>query len=363
MIDRRLVFFLAFFAVVVSLSAQEKRSVSFVQNTHDFGIIREEDGEVLCVFRFINEGAEAISIKKITASCGCTSPTWSTDAIAPSQQGEFTLGFDPKERYGPFHQGATVFFSALSGDFTESVSIKGMVAFPEKSLEEQYPYSFGGGLLLKNRFLIVGDIYKGEEKVRTIEMFNNGSSSVTVAGYNLPKYLKVESFPQVVPPQEKAVLNITIMSGKMPMWGYVADSVRLLVNGRKSADVVDLKADIKEDFSRLTMQEKVEAPVISLSVKVLDLGELKIGKQAKAFVELKNNGIKPLIIRRIVSENPYLTVTAPSQSLKGGKRARLTVAVDATQLHPFDFRKRVQIISNDPVNSVINLYINWKTVK
>lgn len=345
------------------LSAQDKKSISFIQKTHDFGIIREEDGEVSCVFQFINAGIETISIKKITASCGCTSPAWSENPILPNHKGEFTLTFNPKERYGAFNKGATVFFSSLSGNVTETVSITGFVQFPEKSIEEAFPYDLGNNLLLKDRFFILGSVCKGTNKTQIVEIFNNGEVPIAISGYNLPKYIKVNSTPTTLQPKENGLLTLTYITHDMLDWGYVADSIHFLVNGKKTSATVEFRIDLKEDFSKMTIQEKVDAPIIKLSANTVNLNTIPIGTKKSAVIRIKNLGIQPLIIRKINSEVSYLTVNYKKKTLKSGATTNLTIIVDATYLHPFDFKKRIQIISNDPNNSIINLYVNWQTIK
>lgn len=356
-------FILSFTLSLLTLTtlAQERKSIFFYEKTHDFGTIDERDGEVSCDFYFRNDGTEAVSIKEIHTSCGCTSPEWDEKPILPNKRGKITLTFDPKERYGDFDKGATILFESMAGRFYESVSIVGTVKFPERTIEEYFPYDLGNDVLVSDRFFVFGTVQKGDNKSQIIEIYNSSDKPLTLTVANQPRHLSTEFSPKILPPKERGYFTFVCFTAAMQAWGHTADSLYIVANGKKAKESVEYRINLCENFSKMTAKEKVEAPIIVVSPRELDLDTVKIGTRKKATISIKNAGEQPLIIRKVSSDSDYLTAKVRQKTIKGGKNGILEIEIDATALQPFDFQKRIQIISNDPTHSVIDLYIKWIT--
>lgn len=77
-----------------------KGDFKFVDTTFDFGNIKDGDN-VQHIFRFKNTGKGPLSISKVEASCGCTTPDWTKEVIPPGGEGKVTATFDSKGKGGP----------------------------------------------------------------------------------------------------------------------------------------------------------------------------------------------------------------------------------------------------------------------
>lgn len=124
---KKLLFLAVAMIMAFSVSAQEKTVAEFGEKTHDFGVIKEEDGRVSYVFEFKNTTQSPLTIKNVRASCGCTTPNWSREPIAPEGQGQITVTYNAKGRPGAFHKSITVTLSNGTEDFTQVLFIKGQV--------------------------------------------------------------------------------------------------------------------------------------------------------------------------------------------------------------------------------------------
>lgn len=113
--------------MVAGLSAQEKEVAQFNEKTHDFGVVKEEDGRISCDFTFKNTENMPISIKNVRTSCGCTSPNWSKSPIAPNGEGSIKVTYSASGRPGSFHKSITVTLTNGTEDFTVYLFIKGQV--------------------------------------------------------------------------------------------------------------------------------------------------------------------------------------------------------------------------------------------
>jgi Protein of unknown function (DUF1573) len=97
--------FVAMF-MLVAVSYAQKGVVKFAKETHDFGKI-EQGKPVTFNFEFKNTGTEAVIITDASASCGCTKPSWSKEAILPNKMGTVSATFNAGAM-GPFNKSVTV---------------------------------------------------------------------------------------------------------------------------------------------------------------------------------------------------------------------------------------------------------------
>ncbi|HEY4876291.1 MAG TPA: DUF1573 domain-containing protein [Puia sp.] len=76
--------------------------------THDFGKI-PQGRPVTYVFEIVNTGAEPLRLENVQASCGCTTPEWTKDAIAPGATSQIKVGYNAHAE-GRFMKNVTVFY-------------------------------------------------------------------------------------------------------------------------------------------------------------------------------------------------------------------------------------------------------------
>ena len=108
-----LTLFVALFGFVAQ--AQEENTsgakISFDRKVMEYGKV-EKGGNGTRVFKFKNEGTEPLVLNSVRASCGCTTPKWTREPIAPGAEGEITVKYDTN-RLGNFHKTVTVQSNAL----------------------------------------------------------------------------------------------------------------------------------------------------------------------------------------------------------------------------------------------------------
>jgi hypothetical protein len=73
--------------------------MKFTEAEFDFGDI-QPDTKVRHTFTFTNTGKSPLLIEDATASCGCTTPSWTKEPVAPGAQGKMEVQFDSKGKQG-----------------------------------------------------------------------------------------------------------------------------------------------------------------------------------------------------------------------------------------------------------------------
>ena len=99
-------------------------AVSFEKDTYDFGKI-EKGNIAKYQFKFTNTGDEPLIITNVRPSCGCTTPTWSKEPVAPGQSGYIEAAYNSNVGHGTFTKSITV--TTNIPDQTKVLFIKGEV--------------------------------------------------------------------------------------------------------------------------------------------------------------------------------------------------------------------------------------------
>ena len=113
---------IALMAFAVSSNAQGV--LKFETEKHDFGTLAE--GPVARYsYSVTNTGTAPVVISRAMASCGCTTPEWSTDPILPGATSEIKVGYNTSGRPGNFKKTITVTSNAENS--TVILTINGSV--------------------------------------------------------------------------------------------------------------------------------------------------------------------------------------------------------------------------------------------
>lgn len=113
--------FIAILLATGMTSAQKKAVIAAETVTHDFGEIKEASGPVTHTFVISNQGDMPLVITRVIASCGCTTPEWTKEPIAPGKTGDIKITFDPAGRPGPFAKTISVYSNGKTGSFLFSI--------------------------------------------------------------------------------------------------------------------------------------------------------------------------------------------------------------------------------------------------
>ena len=99
--------FLLFSLALLGASAASGQALTFDIETVDLGRI-EEGATPTHTFRFTNGGDVPLSITDVEAACGCTTPLYTVEAVAPGATGEVAVTYDSEGRPGPFEKAVYV---------------------------------------------------------------------------------------------------------------------------------------------------------------------------------------------------------------------------------------------------------------
>ena len=92
------------------------------ENAHNFGKI-PQGRPAVTFFEIQNTGSVPLKLDNVQASCGCTTPVWSHDAIQPGETAKIQVGYNAYSA-GPFTKTVTVIYNT---NRTKLLTISGEV--------------------------------------------------------------------------------------------------------------------------------------------------------------------------------------------------------------------------------------------
>ncbi|MTI22046.1 DUF1573 domain-containing protein [Fulvivirga sp. RKSG066] len=335
-----------------SVYGQLAEEITFSEKQFDFGTVKEEDGPIIHEFKFINNSEKPISILNVKASCGCTTPDWSKEPVAPGESGFVQAQYNPRNRPGQFNKSLTI--TTDYNDQPIRLYIKGNVTPKPKSIEEELPVSMNG-LRVKYRSLNMGKVYTTDEPtVKTFEVYNDTDSAITFKQeMEGPKYISVSFEPQTLEPKAKGQISVSYNGKLKNDLGFSNDNLNFYTD--QSEDLaqksVSVFATVLEYFPPLTPEEMEDAPKLKIESTTHDFGKISKDSKVNTKFVLTNTGQSPLKIRKVDSNCDCTTAEVEKETVKPGKSVELEVAFDAYG-RKGNQQKSVTIYSNDPRNPV-----------
>jgi hypothetical protein len=340
-----------------SAQAIAQGKLVFEKNKHDFGQIQEEDGPAEVTFEFTNTGSTPVTISNVKASCGCTTPTWTKEAVTPGKTGIITASYNPSNRPGPFNKSITVTSDASNS--TAVLIINGDVIPRERGPQDWFPIE-SGALRMRARNVYFNQVYNDDTN-STVDflLYNQSEKPInlklaeTMATF--PPHISMVASQTQINPRDSLILQFKYDAVKKNDWGYMSDRFILMTNDTLEPNKqMYISANIVENFGNLTSESKI--PMISFDKTYHDFGKINQGTTSSIDFKMTNNGNAPLIIRK-TSASCGCTASEPKKTeLAPGESTMITVRFNSSgKTGKQD--QNVTIITNDPAQTSVRLNI------
>jgi len=335
-------------------SQQKDANISYSFTSHDFGKINEADGPASFKFEFTNTGSVPLILSDVQASCGCTTPSWSKEPVMPGAKGYITATYNPKGRPGRFDKTITVKSNA-NDDPVNYLKISGEVVPKEKTIDDVYKVVYDSLRFSEANVTFKLTVDKTDSK--KIEVFNPSNIDINLTFPDLPKHLTVVANPQTLKPKQKGTILITYNASIKKDFGFVTDVVNIAENKKiVKTPIFSANADISEDFSKMTDEEKKNAPVISFDSTTYDFGQIKQGASVSFAFKFKNNGKSDLLIRKVSASCGCTAVSPKSTVIRQGDSSVINATFNSKGKSGTQ-NKTITVITNDPVTPKKILWI------
>jgi hypothetical protein len=353
------------------LLAQAPRFIQFETETHDFGNIREVDGDAKHSFVFKNITDQPIKLTYVKPSCSCTAPDWSKDVIQPGQEGFVQASYGVANRPGAFDKTVTVKAAVVgvNGEVDSSAAesvyilrIKGDVEARPKGPEDWYPMAMGS-LRGSSNHIAFGNIFSDEVREQSITLYNNGEKTVTVSNLNNAgnDHLSLRMEPRMtIAPKDSVKLFIQYDASKVSDWGFLHTSITLQTDDENEPNKqVYVSADRREnlpDVESLSPAELAKLPKVVFDKTVHDFGVINNTETVKTTFTIKNEGGSELVIRKTKASCGCTAGSPAKMNLAPGESTNFEVSFSPVGKSGKQ-NKTVTVITNDPANPVTTISI------
>lgn len=342
-------------SVLVSLSGAYSASekLKFDSRVHDFGQILMSDGPVKCSFKATNVSDGNILIRSVTSSCGCTTPSWPHEEIAPGQTISISVSYSNDEGPYPFDKTLTV---KLVGDSSPILlHIRGISQEKLKSDREIYTTVFGAALGMLTDEFKTGNIGQGNSRSDQTTVANLSSSPIEITFPSVSESLTLKLTPNPIPAHARATLYYTVNSRK-GVWGWNEYFASVSVNGRPSGKRISVKAFTAEDFSSLTKEQKSMGSRPVFKESTFSFGHKKQGSVLEAEFVCENKGKDMLKIHKVDTDFAG-AVPGGFKDIEPGRSAHFKIRLDTKNLPCGEALVIVTLTTNSPLRPVVNLFL------
>lgn len=336
-------------------SQQVGPSISWDEPTYDFGDVKEDGGKVTHKFSFTNTGSEPLVITNVRPSCGCTSSDYTKEPVPAGGKGYVSASFNPLRRVGKNSKSVTVTTNGTPPTTTLRFTVN-VLAKP-RTIEDDFPRVMGD-LRLKTNHLALMKITTEEVKNGDIPIVNTKDFDINIEFRNVPAHIKVTTEPETLKPGAKGKIKVTYDASKKNDYGFLMDRVTVAVNGNTNSNKnkLSISATIEEDFSKLTAEEKENAPKIVFESKIFDFATINQGEKRDYVYKFKNEGKSDLLIRKTKAACGCTVVNPSKNLIKPGESAELKVTFNSAGKKNKQ-NKSITVITNDPNQSQVVLRV------
>lgn len=329
-----------------------KATIKFDEEMFDFGSV------VISVktaheFYFTNTGKKPINLKKVTASCGCTTPQWDSLPVQPGMKGKIIVFFECFPLEKSFDKSITIESNAEPS--IQVLEIKGRCVDPYKTQKSRNTLPIGR-LLFGQTHVNFDKIYNNVTlKQKEISFFNNSDDTIKVDEFQTPAYLLCAASPSVLLPHQEGVIYLNYNATLVNEFGFKLEKFKMITDDTDfPIKWLTVSADILEYFDT-THQNNA---TLFLKESSFEFGKIKVGDIMTHTFEIKNTGTDTLVIHQVKSSCGCTEAILSKDKIAPGKTAQLKVVFNTAGVTKGINNKRITLISTDRKNQVLYLGVS-----
>lgn len=336
--------------VCFSAIAQENGpKIQFDKMVHDFGTVQQND-PTQTVFTFTNASDEPIKLNRVKASCGCTTPSYTQDAVAPGQTGEINVKYN-SARIGAFNKSVTVHYDSAATPVV--LRIRGKVEKPVDQIS--YNHTIGGIAFDKINYNIP-DLQRDQMYSTEFNIKNVSPVEITFTNeLNVPEMFNVNIQQSKLAPGQTGKIILTAIGEHWDQGGPFSKELTLNTDETQNA----AKTLTVTGSAAYSAVEKDMMPNIEFETLAYDGGTAIEGEKITYAYQFTNTGKSDLKIES-VKASCGCTATAPKDEIiKPGEHSEI-VATFNSQGRVGQQRKTITVRTNDPDQPVVQLMLQLK---
>lgn len=199
-------------ALAPSSYSQIEKTLKFIPDKVDFGMIMEEDGKVSREVKAVNISPDSTFIISARTSCGCSAADYTESVLAPGDTAVVRLTYDPFNRPGRFLKTAKFFTG--SDRISNSIKMSGTVIPSRNNLDRAYPDK-AGQLRLSTLILNAGEVSRSEARPMFVGIYNDSEIPLPLIAETDATPLEAALVPDTIEPYGVASLSLMLKGRAM----------------------------------------------------------------------------------------------------------------------------------------------------
>lgn len=200
-------------ALASTAYSQIEKTLRFIPEKVDFGMIKEEDGRVTRKVKAVNISPDSTYIISARTSCGCSAAEYSQEVIAPGDTAEILISYDPVNRPGKFLK--TVRFFTGMERIGNSIKLSGTVIPSKENLDKVYPDK-AGSLRLSTIMLNAGEVSRKEARPLFVGLYNDSDRLLPLSASTDSPALEAALTPDTIEPFGISTVTLMLKGRNIP---------------------------------------------------------------------------------------------------------------------------------------------------
>ncbi|MDX1907105.1 MAG: DUF1573 domain-containing protein [Bacteroidia bacterium] len=335
--------------------AQDASRVTFDKVVHDFGAI-PKNGPAQTTFTFRNTSDAPVKLFNVRASCGCTTPVWTKETVAPGATGEIQVGYNTAS-VGGFAKTVTV--TVDSGVPPVILTIKGSVA-PSPAEENALYAQAQGNLGFDALSQFAGVLDSDKETTVTFKVKNLGPKEITFTGKNETGNALVSVADKVLIPGQKTTVTVTLKGSAFKTAGAFTELLSLgTTDELQPAKNLSVTGTLNKIY---TPEELLRLPNIQFERLEYNAGQVLEGEKVEMVFAFTNTGQEDLVIESVRPSCGCTTSELTEKVVKAGQRSEIKAVFDSRGRQGIQ-DKTITVRSNDPDQASVILRLKVEVAR
>ncbi len=250
-----------------------------------------------------------------------------------------------------------IFFVVLLSIFVCDLGFAQTISAPP-TINDQYAKKIGN-LRLSQSTINFGKVLTNETRQDTIRILNAGKVAMNLDVHGTNNYSSVSVSKNKLAPEESGTIIISYNFAKRDDYGFILDRILINTNDTDQPQKnINVSATIQEYFSPTDSL----LPKARIPETIFSYGSITAGQKSNHDFLISNDGVKPLIIRKVKSTCGCIKASATKSEIAPGETGIVHVEFDSFGKEGKDSRT-INVFLNDPVMAEVKLEMSGVVLK
>lgn len=226
------------------------------------------------------------------------------------------------------------------------------------TINDQYAKKIGN-LRLSQSTINFGKVLTNESRQDTIRILNSGKVAMNLDVNGSNNYSSVSISKNKLVPEETGTIIVSYNFAKRDDYGFILDRILINTNDTDQPQKnINVSATIQEYFSPSdTLLPKARIPET-----IFSYGTITAGQKSNHDFLISNDGVKPLIIRKVKSTCGCIKTSVTKSEIQPGETGIVHVEFDSFGKDGKDSRT-INVFLNDPMMPEVKLEVSGVVMK